>query len=149
VTLDSDAFPFSDTWLDELRLALAQPGCTAAGMRGRRNRLHPACAIYDRAAYFDARTSCTNFTPFVDWCEDPVFGENTWDTSELLFKHLGRDRVTLLPTEPSPLGGTVMAGAVYHHEQMTTIQLEEPSSDVVARSDRWHVAVTELLGSAS
>ena len=44
VTLDSDAFPYDAGWLDTLLAPILHDGKSAAGMWGRRDRLHPACA---------------------------------------------------------------------------------------------------------
>lgn len=145
ITLDSDAFPFRDDWLDILTEPLEQSSVQAAGMWGKRNRLHPACAAFRRTAFYDARMSFTNYTPWMDRGEAPVFGENSWDTAELLFERIGPDRVVLHPVSANEHGGSTMSNAVYHHEQMTTVQIDLPKLDAQSRRESWNRAVEDLL----
>lgn len=147
VTLDSDAFPFTNTWLETLTEPLDNTTVQAAGMWGKRDRLHPACAAFRRTAFYDARMSFTNYTPWMDRGEAPVFGENSWDTAELLFERIGRDRVVLHPVEATEHGGSTMSNAVYHHEQMTTVQIDLSALDVETRQESWDRAVEDLLAS--
>lgn len=149
VTLDSDAFPFADHWLDVLRDPLRDDSIDAVGMWGRRDRLHPACAAIKRRSFYDARTTCNNHAPWLDRGEEPEFGVNSWDTAELLFERLGRDRVILHPVERSEHGGITMCDAVYHHEQMTTVQTDMPAAVGAERRDLWDRAVADLLQDVS
>jgi glycosyltransferase involved in cell wall biosynthesis len=146
VTLDSDAFPYADRWLETLLDALGEPGVAAAGMEGPRARLHPACAAYRRADVLATGLSFANYNPHHDRGEAPRFGTNTWDTGELLFERLGPDRVRLLPTSASELGGVDMAGVAYHHPGSTTILVDDDGRDLPAHDRGWHEAVTKLLG---
>ena len=149
VTLDSDAFPFSADWLDVLLEPLHDEAIDAAGMWGRRDRLHPACAAFRRSSFYAARVSCNNYAPWMDRGEEPEFGINSWDTAELLFERIGRDRVTLHPIEYSEHGGITMSDVVYHHEQMTTVQTDMPVATGAARRAAWDGAVSDLLQEVS
>lgn len=147
VTLDSDAFPYSDAWLEVLLKPINEDGCSAAGLWGRRDRLHPACSAMRRDAYFRTGMSFTNHAPFLDRNEEPVFLENTWDTGELLFLRLGSDQVHLFPADRSPYGGVTMADVVYHHEGFTTMTMfEEDLRDRATHGPAWTRAVAGLLG---
>jgi hypothetical protein len=145
ITLDSDAFPFSPSWIPALLDPFDDPGILAAGMTARRNRLHPACAAFRRSAFFKYKISMANYNLHLDLGEPPVFGVNTWDTAELLFERLGREAVRLLPVTRSELGGFVMSDAVYHHAGSTTIQLDAEDRDPAAHSAAWEQAVAKLL----
>ena len=147
VTMDSDAFPFSTTWLDTLSESLEQPQVQAAGMWGRRDRLHPACAAFRRQAFYDARCSFNNYTPWMDRNEPPVWGENSWDTAELLFERIGTENVRLLPVTRTEHGGITMEGGVYHHEAMTTVRTDHVDQVIELRQESWDRAVEDLLAS--
>jgi glycosyltransferase involved in cell wall biosynthesis len=145
VTLDSDAFPYSKRWLDLITAPL-EDGFAAAGMWGRRDRLHPACSAYRRADFFASKMSFGVFNPHLERGEHEVFGTNTWDTGELLFERLGRSRVALLPVERSPHGGLTMLDAVYHHGASTTLSLDDRGGSVAAHQRAWDDAVADYLG---
>jgi hypothetical protein len=115
-------------------------------MEGPRTRLHPACAAYRRAAVLASGLSFANFNPHLERGEPPEFGTNTWDTGELLFERLGRQRVRLLPTRHSELGGMEMADVVYHHPGSTTILVDDDGRDASAHDRSWSKAVAKLLG---
>jgi hypothetical protein len=148
VTLDSDAFPYSSEWLDLLMRPL-RDGMAAAGMWGRRDRLHPACAAFLRRAYYSSEMSFGVFNPHVERGEDEVFGVNTWDTGELLFERLGRSRVELFPVQRSPHGGLTMLDAVYHHGASTALTLDDPAGVMVAHGVAWDDAVADYLNQPS
>lgn len=150
VTLDSDAFPYSDSWLDVLLEPVTNGGHVAAGIWGRRDRLHPACAAFRRDAYYEAGISFANYAPFLDRREEPVFLENSWDAGELLFHRLGPERVHLFPADRSTYGGLTMADVVYHHEGFTTMTMfEDDLRDASTHGPAWTKAVNGLLGSGA
>lgn len=147
VTLDSDAFPYSDRWLDVLVQPLQDPHVAASGCWGPRDRLHPACAAYRRDELLRQDLSFHNFNLHKDLGEAPVFSVNTWDTGELVFEALGPDRVAVLPTQRSGRGwGMVMADVVYHHTGMTTSATDDSAQVAADKAARWRVVVRELLG---
>lgn len=145
VTLDSDAFPYSKSWIDMLLKPLEDPNVMAAGCWGRRDRLHPACSIYRRDAFFASGQSFANFNLHVTLGEDPDFGRNTWDTGERLSEVLGREAIVLMPVSPTDTGGITMAGVVYHHAAMTTMQTDDTPPTRAGREAAWEAAVSSLL----
>jgi hypothetical protein len=146
VTLDSDAFPYDAAWLELLLAPLADDLKWAAGWRGVRDRLHPACAAFKRDRFFALRTSFANYNLHADLGEEPVFGVNTWDTGELLFERLGREHTHLLVTsDVAEFGGQQMANVVYHHCGMTTLRQPGDLRDPVAHTEGWALAIAALL----
>lgn len=146
VTLDSDAFPFSSAWLDRLLAPLLDPDIAAAGTTGPRDRLHPACAAYRRAAVLATGLSFHNFNLHRDLGEPPLFGINTWDTAELVFEALGREHVALLPVREYPSGGGLtIDGVVYHHTAATTSLTDDPEAVRAEKRRMWAEAVADLL----
>jgi glycosyltransferase involved in cell wall biosynthesis len=59
VTLDSDAFPLSDAWLETLRQRL-QDGSKAAGIRHHRDYIHPSCLMLERATLDEMQLNFLN-----------------------------------------------------------------------------------------
>ena len=147
VTLDSDAFPYSKRWLDTLLAPILQEGKTAAGMWGRRNRLHPACAAFTRESFYDSNLSLMGYIPYVDKGEPFEFGVNAWDTAEPFFNSLGPDATTIFAADPTDFDGCTMAGVVYHHYNSTAGRMGGFSEDELsAHGDSWGRAVQSLLG---
>jgi len=145
ITLDSDAFPYAPDWVERLTDALSPRDVKAAGCWGPRDRLHPACAAFERDAFLATGQSFANFNLHLDLDERPVFGVNTWDTGELVFEALGREAVSLLPVEPTEFGGVSMAGFVYHHTAMTTRRVNQPDDPEHRPASEWERAVAGLL----
>ncbi len=146
VTLDSDAFPYSDDWLRVLLEPLEVPTILASGARGPRDRLHPALAAYRKEAVLATGLSFHNFNLHRDLGEEPVFGQNTWDTGELIFEAFGSDSVRLLPTERDPSGfGQRIADVAYHHTGMTTGLTDDPMALYANKTAMWEEAVERLL----
>ena len=146
VTLDSDAFPYRQNWLEVIREPMDGGNKDAAGMWGRRDRLHPACAAYRRSTFYDTRMSMANHATWIDTGEEPVFLENCWDTGELVFMSIGPGQVHLFPIDHTPHGGLTMADVVYHHEAYTTMTvLGTDERDASAHAPGWAAAVAALL----
>lgn len=122
VTLDSDAFPIAPDWIDQLK-RLMSPEIDAAGWRGGRDRLHPCLAIYRRRVVMDLGISFANFGLTLRE-PNPVFGENAWDTGELISEAIGPERLALLDNELTPFGGRVIRDLGYHHCGATTLITE-------------------------
>lgn len=147
VTLDSDAFPFSSRWIETIIDPLSRPGFLGSGAWGPRGRLHPACSAFRRRTVLDAGLSFQNYNLHRDLGQDPVFGENTWDTGELLFEWLGRDRVVLHDAVPTEWGwGVVIGGVVYHHTGGTTGITDDPEQLLRKKARLWNEAITKLTG---
>lgn len=146
VTLDSDAFPYSNEWLDVLLEPLTDSHILASGCWGRRDRLHPACAAYRRSSVLATNQSFQNFPLYRYVGQKPVFGENTWDTGELLFEALGREHVCILPVTTHASGwGKIMADVVYHHEGMTTGLRDDEAALLAYKRVRWNAVINELI----
>lgn len=146
VTLDSDAFPYRTNWLDVLTEHLADPDIEASGMWGRRDRLHPACSAIRRSAYYATGMSMANHATWIDSGEEPEFLKNCWDTEELVFLRIGRERTRLLPVQPSEYGGVTMADVVFHYEGLTTktVFADEAANATIHRPG-WSAAVAAFL----
>ncbi len=146
VTLDSDAFPYSDRWLDVLVESIESGDAVAAGLWGRRHRVHPACAAFRRDAYFRTNLS---FSPFFSAAfaagEEERFGENVWDTGELISIALQNQGTTLLPTDDLEYGGCTMAGVVYHHGALSRLPELDDQEVELRHQQAWDRAVRDLL----
>jgi glycosyltransferase involved in cell wall biosynthesis len=144
VTLDSDAFPFSHVWLERLTQPL-NDGMDAAGLWGRRDRLHPACAAYRRCTYYATGLSLSGFNPHFERGEAPEFGVNTWDTGELISEYFGPTRIRLFDIKQTEYGGVTLMDAVYHHQASTTVVTDVGSGDVHDHYHAWRRAVAHYL----
>jgi len=83
----------------------------------------------------------------MDRNEPPVWGQNSWDTAELLFERIGTENVLLLPVTSTEHGGITMEGGVYHHEAMTTVRTNHVDQVIELRQESWDRAVEDLLAS--
>lgn len=119
VTLDSDAIPLRAGWLD-LAVEPVQSGTAVlAGQRSRRGFVHPIYLAIDTAAF--VRDRHASFQVFVEagtMDDDVVWGENAFDTAELLSQRFHDDEKLLIERGPNPadgLPGMTVADVVYHH----------------------------------
>jgi len=120
VTLDSDAFPIDDGWLDVVRAPL-RTGAVVAGLRSSRSFVHPVFMAVDVAAFVRERLSFQLHRTDHPG-EEELWGVNRWDTAELLSSRVGPERLGFL--EPRPrrdlgLPGMTVGGVVYHHGGMS------------------------------
>lgn len=146
VTLDSDAFPYSDRWLDVLLRPIVEDGMLAAGMWGRRDRLHPACAAFTRSSYFESDLSLMGYIPYVDRGEQFELGVNAWDTAEVFFNSLGKHATHIFAADSTDFEGSTMAGVVYHHYNSTTLRMSDTDPDYLeTHGTSWSRAVASLL----
>ncbi|MDO8392265.1 MAG: glycosyltransferase family 2 protein [Actinomycetota bacterium] len=148
ITMDSDAFPYSDKWLETMLRPMANAGAVAAGMWGRRGRLHPACAAYRRDDYFNTGLSFSPFmtTSVIERIEAPEYGTNIWDTGELVSLALPADRVVVLPTQDSRFGGWSMSDVAYHHGALSRLSELDDDQAAMSHEDAWHHAIVQFLG---
>lgn len=122
VTLDSDAIPLGAGWLAPAVEPVRSGGAVLAGLRARRGFVHPVYLAVDTAAFVRRRLSFqVHVQPGVRG--DAVqWGENAWDTAELLTPRLAQDEVVLIDRTDNPapdLPGMTTGGVVYHHGGMS------------------------------
>jgi hypothetical protein len=122
VTLDSDAIPLQTGWLAPAVGPIRSGSAVLAGLRARRDFVHPVYLAIDTAAFLRRRLSFqVHVQPGVRG--DAVqWGKNAWDTAELLTPRLARDEVVLIDRTDNPapdLPGMTTGGVVYHHGGMS------------------------------
>lgn len=118
VTLDSDAIPLTRDWLDAAVPPVAQGRAVLAGLRARRNFVHPVYAAVDTASFVRRNLSFQTFVPRGVEAASAVWGETAWDTAELLTSRLSPDEVFFVDRTPNlvdGLPGMTTGGVVYHH----------------------------------
>lgn len=148
VTLDSDAVPLRENWLDSVIDPLSRDGVVLAGLQSRRNFVHPVFAGVDVGAFVARNLS------FQVWKvpgladEDRIWGENCWDTGELMTSRLEPSEYVFVERTPNPvsgLPGMTVGGVVYHHGGITRAT-EESELDLTDESYRgWRDALEQLL----
>ena len=118
VTLDSDAVPLGRGWLDPVVVPVQEGRALLAGLRSSRDFAHPVfCAVSTRT-FLQQRLSFQAFVPPGVDADTVRWGENAWDTAELLTRRLSPDDVVLVDATPNlvdGLPGMTTAGLVYHH----------------------------------
>jgi hypothetical protein len=118
VTLDSDALPLSENWLDPAAGPVRSGRSVLAGLRSSRDFVHPVYAAVDTRAFVQRRLSFQAYvSPGVD-SEAARWGVDAWDTGELLTQRLAPEEVTFVEPSPNPvpdLPGMTAGGVVYHH----------------------------------
>jgi hypothetical protein len=122
VTLDSDAIPFTDDWLTQIVEPVRHGHALLAGQRSSRDFVHPVYAAVDvnefvrRGLSFQAHRLPGLTEDTVQW------GENAWDTGELMTTRLPATSVVFVEGTENPVsglrGGTA-GGVVYHHGGVT------------------------------
>lgn len=143
--LDSDAFPIVDGWVGEVERMMDDGELSAVGMRGRRDRLHPAFALVDRQTYLESGLSMAVYSKPLASGETHTLGVNSWDCAELFSLTLDNSKRRLLEPVPTPFGGELVGGLVYHHGA-STAETRQPVG-VQARRESWSAAVDNFLGS--
>jgi hypothetical protein len=118
VTLDSDAIPLTAGWLDQVVEPVASRRAVLAGQRSSRGFVHPIYAAVDTAAFVRRRLSFqVHRLPGVG-SDDARWGENAWDTAELMTLRLAPQEVVFVERTDNAapdLPGMTAGGVVYHH----------------------------------
>lgn len=122
VTLDSDAIPLRSQWLTPAVDPVRSGRAVLAGVRSRRGFAHPMYLAVDTEAFVRQGLS---FQVHVQPDLEPSevrWGENAWDTAELMTPRLAPHEVVLIDrTENAADGlpGMTAGGVVYHHGGMS------------------------------
>ena len=118
VTLDSDAIPLTGEWLDAAVTPVREGRAVLAGLRARRNFVHPVYSAVDTDTFVRRRLSFQTFVPPGVNSASARWGENAWDTAELLTGRLSSGEVFFVDRTPNlvpGLPGMTTGGVVYHH----------------------------------
>lgn len=118
VTLDSDAVPLREGWLDAAVEPVRSGRAVLCGLRARRNFVHPVYSAVDTRAFVTRRLSFQVHRPGGVADDEVVWGENAWDTAELLTGRLAPGEVVFVERTENPvpgLPGMTTGGVVYHH----------------------------------
>lgn len=122
VTLDSDAIPLRTDWLAPAVDPVRSRRAVLAGSRSRRGFAHPMYLAVDTEAFLRRGLS---FQVHAEPAVDPAqvrWGENAWDTAELMTSRVDPHEVVLIDrTENAAEGlpGMTAGGVVYHHGGMS------------------------------
>ena len=118
VTLDSDAIPLREGWLEPAVRPLLSGEVLLAGLRSRRGFAHPVYLAVDTETFIRRRLSFqVHWQPGVT-DSNAVWGFNAFDTAELMAPRLAPREVLLIEATPNgaaDLPGMTAAGVVYHH----------------------------------
>jgi len=118
VTLDSDAIPLTRDWLEAAVSPIREGRAVLAGLRSSRNFVHPVYSAVNTAEFIRRRLSFQAFVRPGVVSSTARWGENAWDTAELMTRRLFPNEVffvdrteNLVPGLPGMTTGNV----VYHH----------------------------------
>lgn len=145
VVLDSDAIPLRPGWLEPAVAPLRDGAAVLAGLRARRDFVHPVYAAVDTAEFVRRRLSFQTYVPPRDPGVAAVWGVNAWDTGELLTGRLRPDEVAFVERTPNVvdgLPGMTTGGVVYHHGGVS--RTANGATDQAA-VDEWRSACTRLF----
>lgn len=118
VTLDSDAIPLKRGWLEAAVTPVRECRAVLAGLRSSRDFVHPVYSAVNTAEFIRRRLSYQAFVPPGATGATARWGENAWDTAELMTRRLSPQEVFFVdPTENLVPGlpGMTTGGVVYHH----------------------------------
>lgn len=118
LTLDSDAIPLCEGWMSAAVDPVMSGEARLAGQRSKRNFVHPVYLAVDTEAFVRRGLSLQLHRPAAVTVESAIWGENAWDTAELLTPRLLADEVRFVEATPKlveELPGQMVAGVVYHH----------------------------------
>ncbi len=118
VTLDSDAIPLKSDWLDQAVNPVREGQAVLAGLRARRNFVHPVYSAVDTAEFVRRRLSFQVFVPPGVNPTAESWGVEAWDTAELMTPRLRDDEVVFVDRTENlvpGLPGMTTGGVVYHH----------------------------------
>lgn len=144
VTLDSDAIPLAEGWLDQIVEPVASGRAVLAGQRSSRGFVHPIYAAVDTAQFVRRKLSFqVHRLPGVE-IGGEHWGVNAWDTAELLTPRLASDEVVFIErTENAApdLPGMTAGGVVYHHGGVSRASDGEVTLEAM---EGWHTACRAL-----
>lgn len=145
LTLDSDAFPLRKGWMLPALGPVREGRAVLAGLRSSRNFVHPVYLAVSTAAFLRRRLSFQlHYLPSA-FAEEKRWGENAWDTGELMTQRLRPSEVSFVERGEnlaSGLPGMTVADVVYHHGGVTRLSggfgpIEEMVTD-------WRAALESL-----
>lgn len=122
VTLDSDAFPLNDSWLDQAVEPVRRGEVVLCGLRASRDFVHPVYSAVDTATFLRRNLSFQVYARASVATEGKRWGENIWDTAELLTSRLDPTEVRFVDPTPNrapDLPGMSTGDVVYHHGGVT------------------------------
>jgi hypothetical protein len=144
VTLDSDAVPLRSGWLDAAVDPVRRGDAVLAGLRSSRGFVHPVFAALDAETFVRRRLSFqVHVLPGVT-SETARWGQNAWDTGELMTARLDPREVAFVEPTPNPvdgLPGMTTGGVVYHHGGVSR-SLDPATRDQAI--DAWRTACVRL-----
>ncbi|HEX6395290.1 MAG TPA: glycosyltransferase [Acidimicrobiales bacterium] len=128
MSLDADAFPFSESWLPTFLEPLGK-GFDVVGCECAREYAHPCCLAMRTETFVSGRHTFRAQ-------ESQDGGHEGWnDVGELISRRAGPDRVAIVPKTDSVHGGEWFVGAtfgdvVYHNAYSSRhLHLPSPNSD--------------------
>jgi hypothetical protein len=143
VTLDSDAFPLCENWLDPVTAALDDSAVVLAGSASKRGFVHPMYSCVRRSAFVRRRLSWQLWKEREHDVDSLEYGIGRFDAGELMTRRLRSDETVLLPRTPNRvdgLPGMTCADVVYHHGGVT-----RAVQSGGGKSSSWDQAVAALL----
>jgi hypothetical protein len=107
----------AEGWLDQAVEPVASGRVVLAGLRSSRDFVHPVYSAVDTAAFVRRKLSFqVHRRP--DAAGNERWGENAWDTAELMTARLAPDEVVFVERTDNAapgLPGMTTGGVVYHH----------------------------------
>ncbi len=144
VTLDSDALPLRRGWLEPVVDPVRAGQAMLAGLRASRDFVHPVYAAVDAATFVRRRLSFqVHITPGTT-AQTVRWGENAWDTGELMTRRLDPRDVLFVERTDNPVGGLpgmTAGGVVYHHGGVS--RSADPNTRALALA-QWRAARDSL-----
>ncbi|KGN41399.1 glycosyltransferase family 2 protein [Knoellia aerolata] len=149
VTLDSDAIPLAEGWLEPAVSRVRSGDVLLCGLRARRDFVHPVYSAVDTATFLRRRLSFQTYVPLDVTPETVVWGENAWDTAELMTGRLDPSEVGFVERTANlvdGLPGMSTGDVVYHHGGVSRAAngTVDPAALVA-----WRVAIRRLTEAAA
>ena len=144
VTLDSDAIPLAADWLDQIVEPVASQRAVLAGQRSSRGFVHPIYAAVDTAEFVRRKLSFQVHRLAGIDSNTERWGENAWDTAELMTPRLAPDEIVFVErTENAVPGlpGMTAGGVVYHHGGVSRATDGDITQEAL---EGWRAACREL-----
>lgn len=143
-SLDVDAFPVADRWLEELAHPIRLGSATVAGAQALRGYVHPCCLLLRRRRFLEMRHT------FVGrFKKTSTLGSEYWDTGESISIREGRNRLALIERTsvhgPFALGATF--GNIVFHNGCSTRGPDASMPGLTERHilDAWEYAVRRYV----